>query len=104
MTLPKGVRLVEGRQWLFVCLPERTLVADDHSTNQSIILPQGVPAATAEPEPRYGDGVFSYSIIHGKRKTGRVDLDWEGNVVYSLNEGDVLLTIHAAFVFGRDPS
>ena len=101
---PRGVRLMEGRQWLMVCRPPEALVVDDHSTNQSILLPREAGAPDPVPDPRRKPGEYSYTRIFGVSWPGRVDLDWAGDVVGALGEGDVLLTMYAAFVFGWFPS
>jgi hypothetical protein len=97
---PSGVRVMEARQWILVCRPPLALVADDHSTNGSMVFPENLDRAAGVEDPRYSGEPYSYSALFQRPVPGRVDLDWHGNRVHEVQEGDVLLTAYAGFVFG----
>ena len=99
LTFPKDLPPpIEGRQWLVVHRPGHVLVMDDHSTNQSIVLPHSADRLGGG-DPRWDHDVYSYAKVRAKAAQG-IALDWEGTVVHELREGDVLLAIYSAFVFG----
>jgi hypothetical protein len=93
--IPRGTYLLEARQWLIICRSTESLIADDHSTNGSVILLGNAPEVR--------EVSFPYPLSSAKEKPGHVTLDWYGNVVYELKEGDVLITAYAAFIYGRVP-
>ena len=97
-----GVRILEPRQWLIVCRAVTALVADDHSTNQSVVLPEG-PSAHAGPDPLSSLGLADYAAILTNPPPGAIPLDWAGETVAELKPGDVLVTCYSAFVFGTLP-
>jgi hypothetical protein len=104
--LPDGVIPIEGRQFLVVERAGQVLVMDDHSTNQSMVLPRTAPRLEGVRDPRWDDGVYSYPEVREKAPQA-VALDWAGTVVCEIKEGDVLLTMYSALVFGwlrRDPT
>ena len=94
---PAGERLIEARQWLFVCRAGQTLIADDHSTDGSVILPAD---ALELMDPDF----CSQPLSLARRAPTWVELDWAGNIVHELREGDVLVTKYAAFIYGHVPT
>jgi hypothetical protein len=72
------------------------LVADDHSSNGSIVLPRDSAAIRQTNNPSSLEAVF-------QRAPAQSRLDWRGNTVHELHEGDVLVTAYAAFVVGCTP-
>jgi hypothetical protein len=90
---------IEGRQWLVVHRPGHVWIMDDMSTNESVVLPCSAPRVVDAIDPRWDDGVYDYVRMREKASQA-VTLDWTGTVVADLHEGDVLLTIYAALVFG----
>lgn len=100
---PFPERVMEGRQWLVVCGDGAAWVADDHSTNQSVLIPDGPPLAAAD--PRYSaDGRCDFAALSATADGRAVPLDWAGDVVAPLRQGDVLVTTYAGFVFGWVPN
>jgi hypothetical protein len=99
---PSRPRLVEGRQWLIICTADRTLIADDHSTNQSLVLRRTTRLVSGPDDPRFGADRYSYvEFLRCTTEAERVTLDWAGDVVVALEDGDALLNAYAGFVFGR---
>ncbi|MBI4700577.1 MAG: hypothetical protein HY744_05340 [Deltaproteobacteria bacterium] len=97
-----GCRVIESRQWLVVCQGSQALVMDDHSTNQSTVLPRAHPRIEGAADPRFDDAPYLSNLcaIGGSPGTGPIRLDWAGSVVCALADGDVLLSPYAALVFG----
>src|SRR5215831_4399251 len=65
---PRGTALVEARQWLIICRPTESLIADDHSTNGSVILPGNAPEVR--------EIGFPYPLSRAKDQPRQVTLDW----------------------------
>jgi hypothetical protein len=94
---PARPPVLEPRQWLIICRqPGGMLVADDHSSNGSLVLPRDSAAIRQTSDPSSLEAVFLRAPAQSK-------LDWHGNVVHELHEGDVLVTAYAAFVVGCIP-
>jgi hypothetical protein len=101
--LPDGLLPpIEARQWLVVQRPGQVLVMDDRSTNESVVLPHVAPRVVGASDPRWDDDVYYYGKVREKAAQA-VALDSGGVVVAELHDGDVLLTIYAALVFGTIP-
>lgn len=92
---------IESRQWLLTCLEAEELayVADDHSTNQSAVLSRDAPPLGSHADPRTTEGPFPAALA-ALDGPGSTRLDWRGNVVAPLADGDLLLPIYGPFVFG----
>jgi hypothetical protein len=92
---------IESRQWIITCLERGRVafVADDHSTNQSAVLSRSAPALTDLADPRTANGPFT--TLHATLEVeGSVRLDWKGNRVAELEDGDVLCPVYGPLVFG----
>jgi hypothetical protein len=96
----EGPRPIESRQWLVVERAGEILVADDHSTNESLVLPRRLPKIAGTMDPRWERGVLYYSELRAGAGPGASLLDWPGTTVHALAEGDVIVTIYAPHVFG----
>jgi hypothetical protein len=59
----------------------------------------------AASDPRYSaDGRFDFAALSAASDGRTVPLDWAGDVVAPLAQGDVLVTAYAGFVFGWLPN
>lgn len=90
---------IEARQWLVVQPREQFWIMDDHSTNLSLVLPRELPQVLDADDPRWSGDRYDYMKPREKALEG-VSLDWASTVVHELREGEVLLIIYAALVFG----
>ncbi|MEP7121442.1 MAG: hypothetical protein ABJE95_11050 [Byssovorax sp.] len=94
---PAGPKVTESRQWIILQQPHTTLAMDDSSTNQSYVLPVEHPRIAKGQDPRFDPEASAF----GAGRTANLEqLDWHGNHVHELREGDVLLTCYGAFVYG----
>ena len=90
---------VEGVQWFIRCEHGVAAAADAASTNQSVViragatLPQPCSLATVHQLAHRGDADF-VAILHQPPQP-LADLRWA-----RLDEGDALVTVYAALVFG----
>lgn len=94
-------RFIESRQWIVTCLEQSraAFVADDHSTNQSAVLSRDAPALTELADPRTSEGPFTNRHATLEME-GALRLDWRGNRVAMLQDGDILLPAYGPLVFG----
>lgn len=98
---PGGSRPIESSQWRVVHEAGRTRVVDARSTNQSVVLPASLPPFGGD--PRVAGWTSTPPALLLAPPPGAVHLDHGGAVVYELADGDVLVTVYAAFVFGLWP-
>lgn len=91
-------RTMEGRQFLLVCKAGHAYVADDHSTNQSLVIAKS-STLPLEIDPRIPGVKLDFSKLSEVKEEGVVHLDWDGNVFQEISSGDVLVTAYSAFAF-----
>lgn len=97
--LPNGARLLESRQWRIDCTGEEARVADDRTTNLSVVIPRDFDGDRSTP---YGKMLKPDPAAHALLRPA-VPLDWGGEITCTLHPGDVIRTCYASFVFGRCP-
>lgn len=94
---PDVAHIMEGRQWLVVCQRSGAIVADDHSTNGSVVLDLNSPDTFKIRHP------FPLRNLQNP-KLDHIELDWNGDIVASLVEKTVIVNNYAGFVFGTVPT
>jgi hypothetical protein len=84
-----------------LCTGAEVWIADDRSTNQSFIVsPASQPAASDSRRDVEG---YAYGRVTEARWSERVSLDWAGEQIHRLAEGDVVFAAYAGWIFGCVP-